>query len=128
MPLTRSLEEYLKAIYRIQLKSGRARVKEVAEALNVKLPSASEAVKRLVKEGLVRHESYGYVELTELGLREAKRLEERYRNIQCFLRDVLGLEPSLADRESCLLEHCLSSETVKRLSMLSRHGVRRINT
>ncbi|RLF18764.1 MAG: metal-dependent transcriptional regulator [Thermoprotei archaeon] len=118
--LTPKLENYLKAIYFIQRREGKATVKKIALALGVKVPSASEAVKRLMRAGMIRHENYGEVSLTEKGMKVVKELEERYRSILSFLNEVLGIDQDLAAKESCILEHLISKETALRMASLTR--------
>lgn len=95
-------------------------MKKIALALGVKVPSASEAVKRLMRAGMIRHENYGEVSLTEKGMKVVKELEERYRSILSFLNEVLGIDQDLAAKESCILEHLISKETALRMASLTR--------
>ncbi|RLF09554.1 MAG: hypothetical protein DRJ69_04455 [Thermoprotei archaeon] len=127
LSLTRGLEEYLKAIHRIQRAKGEVRVKDLSEAMKVRAASASEAVRRLARLGLVEHESYGSVKLTVEGLRRARELEERFSSLKLFLERVLGVEPAKAEEESCALEHFISIEAARKLAKLveQRAGARR---
>ena len=110
--LTESLEDYLLDIFVISTQQGIVRVKDLAKKRNVRLPSAVNAVKSLVKKGLVRHESYGYIELTDFGIEEAKRLYERHRTIYKFLHFILGLDEDLAEKEAHKMEHDLNKKTI----------------
>ena len=65
--LTPSLEDYLEAIWIIGLTEKVVRVRDLARKLRIKPPSVVGALKTLQERGLVRHERYGYVELTERG-------------------------------------------------------------
>ena len=69
--LTQSLEDYIEAIYVINLTNKVVRVKEVAEFLDVKTPSVVDAIGKLSGRGLVVHEKYGYLELTDEGYKLA---------------------------------------------------------
>ena len=51
MPLTSSLEDYLKAILVLHKKHGNSRCVDVADYLGVSKPSVSRAVKELTKSG-----------------------------------------------------------------------------
>ena len=59
-------QDYLKVLWDLSEHSGGAPIalKELAGRLNQKVPTASEAVKRLVAQGLVEHERYAGVSLT----------------------------------------------------------------
>jgi DtxR family transcriptional regulator, Mn-dependent transcriptional regulator len=53
--LSHCLEDYLEAIYIINIEKKVVRVKELAEFLKVKTPSVVDAVSKLAKKGLVSH-------------------------------------------------------------------------
>ncbi|PKL73320.1 MAG: metal-dependent transcriptional regulator, partial [Methanobacteriales archaeon HGW-Methanobacteriales-2] len=67
MKITRSVEDYLEAMYSLELEQGTIRVKDVAETLGVKPPSVVEAVKKLSKMNMVSYERYGTIKLKEDG-------------------------------------------------------------
>lgn len=114
--LSASLEDYLEAIYQICAdRGGVARMRDIAKRLKVSTPSANAAVTRLGQSGLVSHERYEYVELTEQGTEYAERIVRRHRMLKRFLSKVLGVSPRVAERDACLLEHGVSPETTERL-------------
>ncbi len=53
--LSRSIEDYLKVIYRLEAESGSAQTSAIAERLSIAPPSVSGMVKRLAESGLVEH-------------------------------------------------------------------------
>ncbi len=116
--LTESLEDYLEAIYQLQRKNESVRVKEIADFVGVKMPSVSSALRALKEKGLVEHERYGEVVLTEEGRETAEFLCRRHFALTTFLRDILGLDEEQAETEACGIEHALSAETLRRLLML----------
>ena len=63
--LTESLEDYLLDIFVISMQNKIVRLKDIAKKRGVRLPSATNAIKSLMMKGLVVHESYGHIELTE---------------------------------------------------------------
>ncbi len=113
--LTRSLEDYIRAIYVLRRKKRVVRVKDIASFLNVKPSSVTTSLKRLATAGLVDYEKREYVDLTEEGLRVAEELSERYRNIKDFLVRVLGVPEDIAEVDACSMEHYLHPETAERL-------------
>ena len=117
--ITRKLEEYLEAIYEIKKKYGKkvVRVKEVAEYMNVSMPSVTDAMNRLSKLGLVDYEKRGYLDLTENGRKIAEDLHKREELIAKFFTEFLLLEPSIARENACKLEHELTPKIVKRLGI-----------
>ncbi len=113
--LTAALEDYLEAIYLIFQKAGTVRVKDVAEHLKVKEASVSEAVRRLVERGLLKHERYGELVLTEKGRKTAREIYKRHQVLQKFFKDILGVNEETAYRDACAIEHAISRETLQKL-------------
>ena len=83
-----SIEDYLEAIANLGGRRKVVRVNQIGQALDVKMPSVTSALKKLSDEGLVKHEKYGYVELTPKG-------EEIARNTIPFSLIVANLITSL---------------------------------
>jgi DtxR family Mn-dependent transcriptional regulator len=115
--LTPSQENYLEWIYRLA-EYGPVRVGDLARRMEVRLPSASRAVNGLVEAGLVRHESYGAVELTPEGTLTGREIVRRHQCLTRLLVEVLGMDPDRAGAEVHRLEHTLSTEVLARLEVL----------
>ena len=113
--LSHSAQDYLEAILILSQEKGMTRVKEVAEHLGVKKPSVVVAIKSLAEKGLVNHEHYGYVELTEKGREVAQQIYHRHQVLARFLNKILGLDPDLAEQDACQMEHYISPLTLERL-------------
>jgi len=114
------LEDYLETIYLLEKRNKVARVKEIAAARNVKMPTVTEVLKRLTEKGYIIYEPYGYVVTTEKGRAYAEKLYSKHRVLISFLRDILGLPGEKAEREGCLMEHHLSEETVGKIDRLTK--------
>ncbi len=112
---TQSEEDYLETLYVIQLKNKVPRVKDVARALDVTMPSVVAAVRSLSEKGLVEQEKYGHIELTEKGEKIGRDVYKRHRLLYAFLNEVLGLEPRVAEKDACQMEHYLSPQTRERI-------------
>ncbi len=112
---TKSEEDYLEALYMIQLENKVARVKDVAQALDVKGPSVVASIRSLSEKGLVEQERYGYIELTEKGEMVGKDVYKRHKLIYAFYKEVLGLDTQVAEKDACLIEHHLSPQARERL-------------
>ena len=110
--LTQSLEDYLEAIYIIGLDNKVVRVKEVAKFLEVKTPSVVDAVSKLKEAGFVRHEKYGYLELTKKGIQHAKKIYTKHEKIYIFFRDILNVSDEISRKDACKIEHYISRETM----------------
>ena len=76
--LSQSLEDYLEMVHMLRLANGIARVKDIAAALSVKMPSVAKAILELKKLGLVTQEPYSGVELTEEGRKAAADVLNRH--------------------------------------------------
>lgn len=115
MELSPSKEDYLKAIFVLGLRGHPVRIKDLADYLAVKPPSAVAAIKKLGREGLVHHEPYGRIELTDQGLKIAKEIHSRYKAVVEFLSYLLGLDRKTAERDACHIEHALSTQAMDRI-------------
>ncbi len=113
------LEDYLETIYLLERENKVARVKDIAAARNVKMPTVSEVLRRLTEKGYITYQPYGFVMTTEKGKKYAQELYTKHRILFTFLKDILGLPPSKAEEEGCMMEHFLSSETVERIKELT---------
>jgi DtxR family transcriptional regulator, Mn-dependent transcriptional regulator len=113
--LTEALEDYLEAIYRLILKNGAARVKDIAASLGVRYPSVTSALQALAKRALINYEPYGLVTLTKTGYDEAVRITEKHRLLKNFLSAVLGCAPEISDETACRLEHVIPKDVYVRL-------------
>lgn len=112
---TKSIEDYLEAIYLIQQKKGTVRVRDVAECLSVKLPSVTGALKKLTQKGFVKHTLYGEIQLTESGKEIGMKTWEKHQLLYALLHEVFGISESTAYKEACLIEHIISQETENKI-------------
>lgn len=114
--LSPNMEMYLKTILRLGRDGSPVRVKAIADAMTVTMPSVSGALQQLKLKGLVLHPSYGAVRLTSRGRRAAGAINQRYEVLQQFFTEVLNLDPRSADRDACEIEHVVSAKTLDRLT------------
>ena len=112
MPLTPSMENYLKAVFTLRQAYERVRCSDIAERMDVTLPSVSRAIKELEKMGHVSRDEDGSVTLTPSG--ERIEIYERHR---FFTRRLIaaGVDPETAAKEACNMEHGLSEESFQKL-------------
>ena len=113
---TASMEDYLEAVAILRERGKAVRVKQISQALGVKMPSVTAALRKLSDEGLVEHEKYGYVELTAEGDKAAQDVFHRHEVLRHFLTDVLSIESELAQKDACRMEHSISSLSLERLA------------
>ncbi len=115
---TQSEEDYLEAFYVIGLNNDVVRVKDVADALDVTMPSVVSAVRSLSQKGLVNQEKYGYIELTQEGKEIAKDIYARHRLLYTFFYEILELEEEEAHENACKVEHHLSQSALDGIKKL----------
>jgi DtxR family Mn-dependent transcriptional regulator len=82
----------------------------LAARLGVTAASASGMVKRLSEIGLVSHEPYQGVSLTEAGRRVALEVIRHHRLLELYLVESLGVPWDRVHAEAEVLEHVLSEE------------------
>ncbi|HOQ17800.1 MAG TPA: iron dependent repressor, metal binding and dimerization domain protein [Defluviitaleaceae bacterium] len=109
--LTPSLQDYLEEIYRLSIKSDEIRVSDIAEVLEVSLPSVVKALHKLNSRGYILYQPYEPVKLTEKGIREGKYLVQRNQLLKDFLR-VLKTNSDI-EKEAESMEHYLSLSTIQ---------------
>lgn len=114
--LTGSLEDYLEAILSILGESSVARVRDIADQLQVSPASVTPAMRRLADLGLIRYTKRSYIQLTDAGRRAATRTATRHRLLYRFLNGILGADPGQADSDACAMEHHLSDDSMERLA------------
>lgn len=115
--LTRSTEDYLKAIFELQSARGAAQTSAIADALAVAPPSVTGMVKRLSESGLLEHTPYRGVRLTESGTQAALRVLRRHRILETYLTSKLGYAWDSVHQEAERLEHAASDELIERMAM-----------
>jgi len=115
MSLTKSEEDYLETIFILEKEKDGARIVDIAKMLNVKLPSVTEAMRKLARKKLVNYKRYNKIKLTKEGEKFAKIVFKKHRVLFDFFTKLLGVDEKTAMRDACLMEHSLSSETLNKL-------------
>lgn len=118
-PLSRSLEDYLEAVYTLSRADGFARSCRVSALLKVSKPSVSSAVKALAARGLLEQEPYGYIRLSPSGLKAGALIAGRHSALKEFFISILGMDAPQAEHDACLAEHALSPGAISRLEALA---------
>jgi DtxR family transcriptional regulator, Mn-dependent transcriptional regulator len=114
--LTAPVEDYLKAVYDIQQHGAAATTNELAARLMLTPASVSGMVRRLATQGLLEHEPYKGVRLTELGRVAALRTLRRHRILESYLATVLGVPWDDVHDEAERLEHAASDTLIDRMA------------
>jgi DtxR family Mn-dependent transcriptional regulator len=109
-------QDYLKVIWNAQEWSlEKVSTKMLADRIGVSASTASESIRKLAEQGLVNHEKYGAVTLTESGQRAALAMVRRHRLIETFLVSELGYSWDEVHDEAEVLEHAVSERLVARI-------------
>lgn len=107
---------FLKAIYEINETGALAIRARLSERLHQALPSVSQTVTRLEREGLVTLDDAKHVILTKQGEALAIAVLRKHRLAERLLFDVLGFEWADCHEEACRWEHVISDEAEVRIA------------
>lgn len=105
-----SQEDYLKSIWEMLEEAQTPISARLAEALNVTPPAVTAALKRMTRDGHVRVERSGRIDLTRKGRAVAERLALRHQLAEMLLTEVIGLSWAKAHDEAERMEHAISPE------------------
>src|SRR3954451_2027269 len=123
--VTSAVEDYAKAIYALETREDAAVSNNaLAERLGVTAASASAMVKKLAGLGLVRHEPYKGVRLTDKGLKVALEVIRHHRLLERYLAEELGVPWDRVHDEAEVLEHVLSEELEELIAAKLGHPTR----
>ncbi|MDO5728084.1 MAG: metal-dependent transcriptional regulator [Actinomycetaceae bacterium] len=127
--LSTMTEDYLRAIYSVEEWDDEGvGVTDLANIMGVVPSTASENVRKLRDAGLIDHEPYGKVRLTDDGRREAVHMVRRHRILETFLQKFLGFSWDEVHQEAEELEHAVSDRFIDKVDealgypVLDPHG------
>jgi DtxR family Mn-dependent transcriptional regulator len=122
--ITVSKEDYLKAILEAESEGQEVISATLAHWLSVSAPAVTMALRRLKRDGMVRVQADGRVQLTPAGREIARRLAVRHHLIERMLHEVFGMEWFKVHDEAERLEHAVSSDFETLLaSKIGRGGI-----
>jgi DtxR family transcriptional regulator, Mn-dependent transcriptional regulator len=113
--LSNAIQDYLKEIYKLESRGGRATTSAIAKSIGVAPSSATSMLKKLAALGLVEHARYRGVTLTDTGERVALEVIRHHRLLEQYLAQTLGLSIDAVHAEADRLEHALSEELEARI-------------
>ncbi|MBV0923648.1 MULTISPECIES: metal-dependent transcriptional regulator [Haloarcula] len=109
--------QYLKAIYLTQQQEdGPASTGAIADLLDVSPASANEMIGKLEERGLLEHEKYKGVDLTDEGIQQARDALQNYCIIERFLVEVLEVEEFRTEAKQ--LEGVIDETVAERLDTI----------
>ena len=111
-------QNYLETIYDLCRENGSASTKSIAEKMQIKMPSVTEAVKNLSEKGLVNYSARKAITLTAKGLQVASELERKHSVLEDFFLSI-GCNSEQASKTACLVEHDIDFEISAKLAKVS---------
>ena len=112
------IEDYLKAIYQLDLHGHGASAQEIATQVGVSAPAVTKMLRQLAQHQMIDYTPYQPVRLTELGTRVALEVIRHHRLLELYLTQSLGYGWEHVHGEAERLEHHISEEfedTIDRL-------------
>jgi len=113
--LTRSQQDYLKALYLLHGDQRQVPTGDLAQRLGISSPAVSEMVARLSTQGLIEHDRHRGQQLTREGRKLALELVRHHRLLEMFLVQVLGYGLDEVHEEAERLEHVISERMEARI-------------
>lgn len=111
------IEEYLEMLYRMELNGEKATTVNIAEKLNVAPSTVTGMFQKLAEKGYLEYTSYKGVELTENGREIGRKILERHRLIEEFLKFINVDERKIHDL-ACRIEHVIDNDVYRGISEL----------
>jgi DtxR family Mn-dependent transcriptional regulator len=119
--LTHAMEDYIKAIYKVEQAGERVTTLRLADVLGLSGASVTNMLKRLDELGVVQYVPYRGAALTEGGRRVALEVIRHHRLIELYLTQHMGYRWDEVDAEAEALEHVISEDFEARMDALLGH-------
>jgi len=87
---TQTKENYLKAIYFLEIKNEEVTITALGKAMEVSKPTVNNMVKKLSEKGWISYEKYKPISLTALGKKAAALIIRKHRLTEMFLVKIMG--------------------------------------
>ncbi|HLV35060.1 MAG TPA: metal-dependent transcriptional regulator [Spirillospora sp.] len=122
--LSPTMRDYLAEIHRLSERStesepGYVSTSALADLLDVSAPAVNRMVTRLKDMGLLEHEPYRGIRLTDAGQREAFKELRRHRIAEAFLVNVMGFGWHEVHEEASRMGPALSSALTERMAAMA---------
>lgn len=117
------MREYLAEIYRLADREGTPdgyiSTSALADLLDVSAPAVNRMVIKLRDQGLLQHEPYQGIRLTDAGRREALKQLRRHRIVEAFLTNVMGFGWHQVHEEADRMSPTLEEIVVERMAEMA---------
>lgn len=123
MKLSQAAQDYLKSIYKLVVRHGRATTTQIAARLNVSPASVTSMVQKMAQADppLLNYQKHQGVTLTPAGEKAALTVIRQHRLLELFLQQKVGYSWDEVHEEAERLEHVISPEMVKRMAAILDH-------
>ncbi len=112
-----NVQDYAKAVYALEARrAGAVSTNALAGRMGITSGSVSGMLRKLSELGLVEHQPYRGVRLTERGRRVALEVLRHHRLIELYLAEELGMPWDRVHAEAEVLEHVLSEDLEQLIS------------
>lgn len=112
MKRTRSVEDYLEALLRLEQAGKPLSTTEVAHQLGISKSAATQMASELKQSHFIDKVPYGDMHLTESGRKIAAQVLRRHGILAEYL-SAIGVSPETAEKDCCRIEHVISNETFR---------------
>ncbi len=114
---TERIEDYLEMIYRMELKGEKATTARLSKSLKLSPSSVTEMLQKLADKGYLEYSSYRGVKLTKNGRDIGKKILERHRLIEEFLK-FINIDERKVHELACRIEHVIDDDVFNGISDL----------
>jgi DtxR family Mn-dependent transcriptional regulator len=114
-------EMYLRTVLELEEEGVVPLRARIAERLEQSVPTVSQTVARMERDGLLTVSSDRRIDLTEKGRSIATRVMRKHRLAECLLVQIIGLDWQLVHDEACRWEHVMSETVERRLLEILGH-------
>jgi DtxR family Mn-dependent transcriptional regulator len=114
-------EMYLRTVLELEEEGVVPLRARIAERLEQSVPTVSQTVARMERDGLLTVSADRRIDLTVAGRSAATRVMRKHRLAECLLVDIIGLDWQLVHEEACRWEHVMSETVERRLLEILGH-------
>lgn len=114
--ISQTMEDYLKAIYKLQEQQTPATTSALADYLGLAPASVTNMCKKLAELNLIEYEPYQGVKFRPAGEKFALEMVRHHRLIELYLAEALGVPWDRVHEEAEKLEHVISEDLEERMA------------
>jgi DtxR family Mn-dependent transcriptional regulator len=113
--ITARIEDYLEEIFLLESTGRDITVTDLAERLGITKGTVTTTVQKMVDAGMLNHERYGSLHLTEEGRRKGLLVYRRHEGLRALFHEILGVDRDRSSEMACGMEHYMDAVTEGRL-------------